>query len=134
MDWKYFPSLSTCHFVLTPDNNLFKSKNTVYELSVFCWPLQEDLKAWTSNISTCIAEHEAMAKWDKPGTSSMDPDRSERKEKSEGDADARSERSAEGEERERSEKGDGSEKLDTSEIADKLEGGAGGSSTSGRSK
>lgn len=68
----------------------------------------------------------------------MDPDHSERKEKSEGDADARSERSefVEGEERsekERSEKGEGSEKLDTSEIADKLEGGA-GSSTSGKSK
>lgn len=79
-----------------------------------------------------------MAKWDKPGTSAMDPDRSERKERSEGDADARSERSfIEGEERsekERSEKGDGSEKLDTSEIADKMEGGAGGSSTSGKSK
>jgi len=80
-----------------------------------------------------------MSKWDKPGTSSMDPDNSERKEKSEGDADARSERSelAEGEERsekERSEKGDGSEKLDTSEIADKMEGVAGGSSTSGKSK
>ncbi|KAF0038718.1 hypothetical protein F2P81_009202 [Scophthalmus maximus] len=100
---------------------------------------EEDLKAWISNIATCIAEHEDMAKWDKPGTSSMDPDRSERKERSEGDADARSERSelAEGEERsekERSEKGDGSEKLDTSEIADKMEGGAGGSSTSGKSK
>ncbi|XP_034406447.1 spectrin beta chain, non-erythrocytic 4 [Cyclopterus lumpus] len=100
---------------------------------------EEDLKAWTSNITTCIAEHESMGKWDKPGTSSMDPDNSERKEKSEGDADARSERSelAEGEERsekERSEKGDGSEKLDTSEIADKMEGGAGGSSTSGKSK
>ncbi|XP_071390743.1 spectrin beta chain, non-erythrocytic 4 [Centroberyx affinis] len=100
---------------------------------------EEDLKAWTSNITTCISEHEEMAKWDKPGTSSTDPDRSERKEKSEGDADARSERSelAEGEERsekERSEKGDGSEKLDTSEIADKVEGGAGGSSTSGKSK
>lgn len=94
------------------------------------------MKAWTSNIITCIDEHDALAKWDKPGTSSMDPDRSERKEKSEGDADARSERSelVEGEEKERSEKGDGSEKLDTSEIADKLEGGAGGSSTSGRSK
>ncbi|KAE8288072.1 Spectrin beta chain, non-erythrocytic 4 Beta-IV spectrin Spectrin, non-erythroid beta chain 3 [Larimichthys crocea] len=100
---------------------------------------EEDLKAWTSNITTCIAEHAAMVKWDKPGTSSMDPDHSERKEKSEGDADARSERSEppEGEERsekERSEKGDGSEKLDTSEIADKMEGGAGGSSTSGKSK
>lgn len=64
----------------------------------------------------------------------MDPDRSERKEKSEGDADARSERSELVEGEERSEKGEGSEKLDTSEIADKLEGGAGGSSTSGRSK
>ncbi|XP_060911980.1 spectrin beta chain, non-erythrocytic 4 [Labrus mixtus] len=100
---------------------------------------EEDLKAWTSNITTCIDEYEAMVKWDKPGTSSMDPDHSERKERSEGDADARSERSelAEGEERsekERSEKGDGSEKLDTSEIADKMEGGAGGSSTSGKSK
>ncbi|TKS83757.1 Spectrin beta chain, non-erythrocytic 4 [Collichthys lucidus] len=100
---------------------------------------EEDLKAWTSNITTCIAEHAAMVKYDKPGTSSMDPDHSERKEKSEGDADARSERSEppEGEERsekERSEKGDGSEKLDTSEIADKMEGGAGGSSTSGKSK
>ncbi|XP_056298714.1 spectrin beta chain, non-erythrocytic 4 [Pseudoliparis swirei] len=100
---------------------------------------EEDLKAWTSNITNCIAEHDSMSKWDKPGTSSMDPDNSERKEKSEGDADARSERSelAEGEERsekERSEKGDGSEKLDTSEIADKMEGVAGGSSTSGKSK
>lgn len=75
-----------------------------------------------------------MAKWDKPGTSSMDPDHSERKEKSEGDADARSERSEVVEGEERSEKGEGSEKLDTSEIADKMEGGAGGSSTSGRSK
>uniref|UniRef100_A0A3P9K465 Spectrin, beta, non-erythrocytic 4a n=1 Tax=Oryzias latipes TaxID=8090 RepID=A0A3P9K465_ORYLA len=96
--------------------------------------LQEDLKAWTSNITASIDEHEAMAKWDKPGTSSMDPDHSERKEKSEGDADARSERSEVVEMEERSDKGDGSEKLDTSEIADKLEGGAGGSSTSGKSK
>ncbi|XP_062289568.1 spectrin beta chain, non-erythrocytic 4 [Scomber scombrus] len=100
---------------------------------------EEDLKAWTSNITTCIAEHEAMGIWDKPGTSTLDPECSERKEKSEGDADARSERSevVEGEERsekERSEKGDGSDKLDTSEIADKMEGGAGGSSTSGKSK
>nr|XP_033954192.1 LOW QUALITY PROTEIN: spectrin beta chain, non-erythrocytic 4 [Pseudochaenichthys georgianus] len=100
---------------------------------------EEDMKAWTSNITTCISEYEELGKWDKPGTSSMEPDHSERKEKSEGDADARSERSelAEAEERsekERSEKGDGSEKLDTSEIADKMEGGAGGSSTSGKSK
>uniref|UniRef100_A0A3B4VD74 Spectrin beta chain, non-erythrocytic 4-like n=1 Tax=Seriola dumerili TaxID=41447 RepID=A0A3B4VD74_SERDU len=120
--------LSNCTF----DPSMgYKKKKNVFIL--------EDLKAWTSNITTCITEHEAMAKWDKPGTSSMDPDRSERKEKSEGDADARSERSelVEGEERsekERSEKGDGSEKLDTSEIADKIEGGAGGSSTSGKSK
>uniref|UniRef100_A0A3B5B697 Spectrin, beta, non-erythrocytic 4a n=1 Tax=Stegastes partitus TaxID=144197 RepID=A0A3B5B697_9TELE len=120
--------LSNCSF----DPSMgYKKKKNVFIL--------EDLKAWTSNITTSIAEHEAMVQWDKPGTSSMDPDRSERKEKSEGDADARSERSelAEGEERsekERSEKGDGSEKLDTSEIADKLEGGAGGSSTSGKSK
>ncbi|KAM9728343.1 spectrin beta chain, non-erythrocytic 4 isoform 1-T2 [Menidia menidia] len=124
----------------------YKKKKNVFILKmndgnnfVFHAKDEEDLKAWTSNITTSIAEHEDMAKWDKPGTSSMDPDRSERKEKSEGDADARSERSelAEGEERsekERSEKGDGSEKLDTSEIADKLEGGAGGSSTSGKSK
>lgn len=80
-----------------------------------------------------------MKEWDKPGTLSMDPDHSERKEKSEGDADARSERSelVLGEERsdkERSVRGDGSEKLDTSEIADRLEGGAGGSSTSAKSK
>uniref|UniRef100_A0A3B4GFR6 Spectrin beta chain, non-erythrocytic 4-like n=1 Tax=Pundamilia nyererei TaxID=303518 RepID=A0A3B4GFR6_9CICH len=120
--------LSNCSF----DPSMgYKKKKNVFIL--------EDLKAWTSTITTCIAEHEAMGTWDKPGTSSMDPDRSERKEKSEGDADARSERSelVEGEERsekERSEKGDGSEKLDTSEIADKLEGGAGGSSTSGKSK
>ncbi|XP_030602250.1 spectrin beta chain, non-erythrocytic 4-like [Archocentrus centrarchus] len=135
--------LSTCSF----DPSMgYKKKKNVFILQVndgnnfvFHAKDEEDLKAWTSNITTCIAEHEAMVKWDKPGTSSMDPDRSERKEKSEGDADARSERSelAEGEERsekERSEKGDGSEKLDTSEIADKLEGGAGGSSTSGKSK
>ncbi|XP_071754480.1 spectrin beta chain, non-erythrocytic 4 [Centroberyx gerrardi] len=124
----------------------YKKKKNVFVLNindgnnfVFHAKDEEDLKAWTSNITTCISEHEEMAKWDKPGTSSTDPDRSERKEKSEGDADARSERSelAEGEERsekERSEKGDGSEKLDTSEIADKVEGGAGGSSTSGKSK
>lgn len=96
--------------------------------------LQEDLKAWTSNITNCITEHKVMAKWDKPGTSSMDLDHSERKEKSEGDADARSERSELIEGEQRSERGDGSEKLDTSEIADKMEGGAGGSSTSGKSK
>lgn len=92
---------------------------------------EEDLKAWTSNITTCLEEYEAMAMWDKPGTSGIEVDRSERKERSEGDADARSERSelVEGEE-----KGDGSEKLDTSEIADRYEGGAGGSSTSGKSK
>ncbi|GLD47219.1 spectrin beta chain, non-erythrocytic 4-like protein [Lates japonicus] len=135
--------LSNCSF----DPSVgYKKKKNVFILQindgnnfVFHAKDEEDLKAWTSNITTCISEHEAMAKWDKPGTSSMDPDRSERKEKSEGDADARSERSelAEGEERsekERSEKGDGSEKLDTSEIADKIEGGAGGSSTSGKSK
>ncbi|XP_041808636.1 spectrin beta chain, non-erythrocytic 4 [Chelmon rostratus] len=135
--------LSNCSF----DPSMgYKKKKNVFILKIndgnnfaFHAKDEEDLKAWTSNITTCIAEHEAMAKWDKPGTSSMDPDHSERKEKSEGDADARSERSelAEGEERsekERSEKGDGSEKLDTSEIADKMEGGAGGSSTSGKSK
>lgn len=108
-------------------------------MCVICCSLKDDMKAWTSNITTCISEYEELGKWDKPGTSSMEPDHSERKEKSEGDADARSERSelAEAEERsekERSEKGDGSEKLDTSEIADKMEGGAGGSSTSGKSK
>ncbi|XP_058483930.1 spectrin beta chain, non-erythrocytic 4 isoform X2 [Solea solea] len=124
----------------------YKKKKNVFILQindgnffVFHAKDEEDMKAWTSNISSCISEYDDMAKWDKPGTSSMDPDHSERKEKSEGDADARSERSelAEGEERsekERSEKGDGSEKLDTSEIADKMEGGAGGSSTSGKSK
>eukprot|EP00064_Thunnus_orientalis_P000601 superscaffoldBa00000032_g602 len=135
--------LSNCSF----DPSMgYKKKKNVFILQindgnnfVFHAKDEEDLKAWTSNITICISEHEAMAKWDKPGTSSMDPDRSERKEKSEGDADARSERSelVEGEERsekERSEKGDGSEKLDTSEIADKIEGGAGGSSTSGKSK
>ncbi|KAM7374861.1 hypothetical protein PAMP_007495 [Pampus punctatissimus] len=135
--------LSNCSF----DPSMgYKKKKNVFILQindgnnlVFHAKDEEDLKAWTSNITTCISEHEDMAKWDKPGTSSMDPDHSERKEKSEGDADARSERSelAEGEERsekERSEKGDGSEKLDTSEIADKIDGGAGGSSTSGKSK
>ncbi|XP_039633856.1 spectrin beta chain, non-erythrocytic 4 isoform X1 [Perca fluviatilis] len=135
--------LSNCTF----DPSMgYKKKKNVFILQIndginfaFHAKDEEDLKAWTSNITTCIAEHEAMGTWDKPGTSSMDPDHSERKEKSEGDADARSERSelAEGEERsekERSEKGDGSEKLDTSEIADKMEGGAGGSSTSGKSK
>ncbi|KAK2879859.1 spectrin beta chain, non-erythrocytic 4 isoform X2 [Channa argus] len=128
--------LSNCSF----DPSVgYKKKKNVFVLQindgnnlVFHAKDEEDLKAWTTNISTCIAEHEAMGKWDKPGTSSMDPDHSERKEKSEGDADARSERSEPAEER--SDKGDGSEKLDTSEIADKLEGGAGGSSTSGKSK
>ncbi|XP_064863417.1 spectrin beta chain, non-erythrocytic 4-like [Oncorhynchus nerka] len=104
---------------------------------------EEDLKAWVTNITTSISEHEEIAKWDKPTTSSTDPDRSERKEKSEGDADARSERSEMGgeEEEERSEKGEGSEKTgegsekaDTSERGEMAEGGAGGSSTSGKSK
>ncbi|XP_023817965.1 spectrin beta chain, non-erythrocytic 4-like [Oryzias latipes] len=119
----------------------YKKKKNVFILQendgnnfIFHAKDEEDLKAWTSNITASIDEHEAMAKWDKPGTSSMDPDHSERKEKSEGDADARSERSEVVEMEERSDKGDGSEKLDTSEIADKLEGGAGGSSTSGKSK
>ncbi|KAM6983678.1 spectrin beta chain, non-erythrocytic 4 isoform 1-T2 [Tautogolabrus adspersus] len=135
--------LSICSFDPTMG---YKKKKNVFILKLtdgnnfaFHAKDEEDMKAWTSNITTCIDEYEAMVKWDKPGTSSMDPDHSERKERSEGDADARSERSelAEGEERsekERSEKGDGSEKLDTSEIADKMEGGAGGSSTSGKSK
>ncbi|XP_077403330.1 spectrin beta chain, non-erythrocytic 4 isoform X1 [Vanacampus margaritifer] len=135
--------LSNCSF----DPSLgYKKKKNVFilqlndgnNLLVFHAKDEEDLKAWTSNITTCIAEHEAMVKWDKPGTSGMDHDRSERKERSEGDADARSERSElvgeERSEKERSEKGDGSDKLDTSEIADKMEGGAGGSSTSGKSK
>ncbi|KAM8835897.1 spectrin beta chain, non-erythrocytic 4 [Synchiropus picturatus] len=135
--------LSNCSF--DPSMGYKKKKNVfILQLNdgnnfVFHAKDEEDLKAWTSNITMCISEHDSMAKWDKPGTSSMDADRSERKEKSEGDADARSEPSepAEGEERsekERSEKGEGSEKLDTSEIADRVEGGAGGSSTSGRSK
>lgn len=51
--------------------------------------------------------------------SSADPQVSERKEKSEGDADARSERS---------------EKMDSSEMADRLEGGAAESSASLKSK
>lgn len=95
---------------------------------------QEDLKAWTSNITICIAEHKAMKKWDKPDVSSLDPEHSERKEKSEGDADARSERSEQALGDERSDRGDRSEKLDTSEIADRMEGGAGESSTSLKSK
>ncbi|XP_054610882.1 spectrin beta chain, non-erythrocytic 4 [Dunckerocampus dactyliophorus] len=134
--------LSNCSF----DPSMgYKKKKNVFILQVndgnnfvFHAKDEEDLKAWTSSITTCISEHDAMAMWDKPVTSGMDADRSERKEKSEGDADARSERSElvgeERSEKERSEKGDGSDKLDTSEIADKLEGGAGGSSTSGRSK
>ncbi|XP_061596640.1 spectrin beta chain, non-erythrocytic 4 [Cololabis saira] len=146
--------LSDCSF----DPSIgYKKKKNVFILKVndgnnfvFHAKDEEDLKAWTSNITTSIAEHDDMAKWDKPGTSSLDPDRSERKEKSEGDADARSERSElveggeersekersekERSEKERSEKNDGSDKLDTSEIADKCEGGAGGSSTSGKSK
>ncbi|KAF7648069.1 hypothetical protein LDENG_00162510 [Lucifuga dentata] len=135
--------LSCCSFDASKG---YKKKKNVFILEindgnnfVFHAKDEEDLKNWTSNITTCISEYEEMVKWDKPGTSATDPERSERKEKSEGDADARSERSelVEGEERsekERSEKGDGSEKLDTSEIADKVEGGAGGSSTSGKSK
>uniref|UniRef100_A0A096MIC1 PH domain-containing protein n=1 Tax=Poecilia formosa TaxID=48698 RepID=A0A096MIC1_POEFO len=76
----------------------YKKKKNVFILQVndgtnfvFHAKDEEDLKAWTSSITTSIAEHDDLAKWDKPGTSSMDPDRSERKEKSEGDADARSE-------------------------------------------
>uniref|UniRef100_A0A3P8W0A0 PH domain-containing protein n=1 Tax=Cynoglossus semilaevis TaxID=244447 RepID=A0A3P8W0A0_CYNSE len=84
--------LSNCSF----DPSLgYKKKKNVFilqmndgNLFVFHAKDEEDLKAWTSNITTCISEHEAMVKWDKPGTSSMDPDHSERKEKSEGDADA----------------------------------------------
>ncbi|CAL8278170.1 unnamed protein product [Arctogadus glacialis] len=135
--------LSNCSFDPTIG---YKKKKNVFVLQiddttnfVFHAKDEEDMKDWTANITTSLEEHEQMAGWDKPGTSCTDPDRSERKEKSEGDADARSERSefVEGEDRsekERSEKGEGSEKLDTSEIADKAEGGAGGSSTSGKSK
>ncbi|XP_029704488.1 LOW QUALITY PROTEIN: spectrin beta chain, non-erythrocytic 4-like [Takifugu rubripes] len=95
---------------------------------------EEDLKAWTSNITICIAEYKAMKKWDKPDMTPLDPDHSERKEKSEGDVDARSERSEQALGDERSDKGDRSEKLDTSEIADRMEGGAGESSASLKSK
>ncbi|KAJ7996243.1 hypothetical protein DPEC_G00235080 [Dallia pectoralis] len=110
---------------------------------------EEDLKTWVTSITTSISEHEEIAKWDKPNTSSTDPDRSERKEKSEGDADARSERSEIGgevdeeerSEKERSEKGEGSEKTgegsekaETSERGERAEGRAEGSSASGRSK
>ncbi|XP_037543662.1 spectrin beta chain, non-erythrocytic 4 [Nematolebias whitei] len=130
--------LSNCSF----DPSVgYKKKKNVFILQVndgtnlvFHARDEEDLKAWTSNITASIAEHDDMAKWDKPGTSSMDPDHSERKEKSEGDADMQSERSELGEGEQGSEKGEVSEKLDTSEIADKLECGAGGSSTSGKSK
>lgn len=75
-----------------------------------------------------------MKKWDKPDMSSLDLDHSERKEKSEGDADARSERSLQALGDDRSDKGDHSEKLDTSEIADRMEGGVGESSASLKSK
>lgn len=75
-----------------------------------------------------------MKKWDKPDMTPLDPDHSERKEKSEGDVDARSERSEQALGDERSDKGDRSEKLDTSEIADRMEGGAGESSASLKSK
>lgn len=109
------------------------SGNTMTQRRLF-FSFQEDLKAWTSNITICIAEYKAMKKWDKPDVSSLDPDHSERKEKSEGDADARSERSEQALGDERSDKGDRSEKLDTSEIADKIEGGVGESSTSLKSK
>ncbi|XP_055004196.1 spectrin beta chain, non-erythrocytic 4 [Boleophthalmus pectinirostris] len=139
------PSVDMCNCTFDPSMGYKKKKNVfIVQVNdgnnfIFHAKDEEDLKAWTSNITAAISEHETMAKWDQPGTSGLEADRSERKEKSEGDADARSERSelVEGEERsekERSEKGDGSEKLDTSEIADKYEGGAGGSSTSGKSK
>ncbi|XP_013855585.1 spectrin beta chain, non-erythrocytic 4, partial [Austrofundulus limnaeus] len=117
--------LSNCSF----DPSMgYKKKKNVFVLQVndgtnlvFHARDEEDLKAWTSNITISIEEHEAMAKWDKPGTSSLDPDRSERKEKSEGDADMRSERSELGEGEERSEKGEVSEKLDTSNITISIE-------------
>ncbi|XP_077448718.1 spectrin beta chain, non-erythrocytic 4 [Stigmatopora argus] len=139
------PSVDLSNYSFDPSLGYKKKKNVFIlqindgnSLLVFHAKDEEDLKAWTSNITNCITEHEALVKWDKPGTSGLDPDHSERKERSEGDADARSERSEpvgeERSEKERSEKGDGSDKLDTSEIADKLEGGAGGSSTSGKSK
>ncbi|XP_072302856.1 spectrin beta chain, non-erythrocytic 4 [Eucyclogobius newberryi] len=139
------PSVEMCNCTFDPSMGYKKKKNVfIVQINdgnnfIFHAKDEEDLKAWTSNITSAITDNESMTKWDQPGTSGMEADRSERKEKSEGDADARSERSelVEGEERsdkERSEKGDGSEKLDTSEIADKFEGGAGGSSTSGKSK
>ncbi|TWW74060.1 hypothetical protein D4764_14G0000610 [Takifugu flavidus] len=62
----------------------------------------------------------------------LDPDHSERKEKSEGDVDARSERSEQALGDERSDKGDRSEKLDTSEIADRMEAGGGAQKVGGR--
>ncbi|CAL1573986.1 unnamed protein product [Knipowitschia caucasica] len=139
------PPVEMCNCTFDPSMGYKKKKNVfIVQMNdgnnfIFHAKDEEDLKAWTSNITSAIAENEPMAKWDQPGTSGLEADRSERKEKSEGDADARSERSEllvgeERSEKERSEKGDGSEKLDTSEIADKFEGGAGGSSTSGKSK
>ncbi len=74
--------------------------------SVIPLPSQEDLKAWVTNITTSITEHEEIAKWGQPQPTTSSTDEGTRRDGSKADnrSDRGGERSDRAERIERAEK------------------------------
>lgn len=74
--------------------------------SVIPLPLQEDLKAWVTNITASISEHEEIAKWGQPQPTTSSTDEGTRRDGSKADnrSDRGGERSDRAERIERAEK------------------------------
>ncbi|KAJ8369315.1 hypothetical protein SKAU_G00093430 [Synaphobranchus kaupii] len=128
-------SLSSCTCDIT---NGYKKKKNVFTLKtkdgsefLFHAKDEDDLKAWITNITTSISEHEEIAKWGQPQPTTSSTDEGTRRDASKAEKSEKGERSDRGD---KAEKGDRSERSEKGERSDK-----GGrtdkrSSTSGKKK
>ncbi|XP_062328735.1 spectrin beta chain, non-erythrocytic 4-like isoform X2 [Osmerus eperlanus] len=114
-------SLSHCDCDVT---NGYKKKKNVFTLKtqdgsefLFHAKDEDDLKAWITNITTSISEHEQIAKWGQPHPTTSSTDEGTRRDGSK--ADNKSERG--GERSDRGERAEKAEKPERSERSDKGE-------------
>ncbi|KAM6959480.1 LOW QUALITY PROTEIN: spectrin beta chain, non-erythrocytic 4 [Aplochiton taeniatus] len=114
-------NLSACNCDVT---NGYKKKKNVFTLKtkdgsefLFHAKDEDDLKAWVSNLTTSITQHEDMAKWGQPQPTTSSTDEGTRLDGSK--ADNKSERGGGGVRREREkERGERSERSDRGEKSD----------------
>ncbi|XP_047195582.1 spectrin beta chain, non-erythrocytic 1-like isoform X2 [Hippoglossus stenolepis] len=109
-------NLSHCHCDVT---NGYKKKKNVFTLKtkdgsefLFHAKDEDDLKAWVTNITASITEHEEIAKWGQPQPTTSSTDEGTRRDGSK--ADNRSERGGE-----RSDRGDRIERADKEKERDR---------------